>query len=106
MARSIPIEKAMDDALVVWAQNGEPLRPEQGFPMRLLLPGWEGNTNVKWLSPPRARHSAVDDALGDRDIHGSARERHRSTVQLRDGCEIHHHVAGASGNDRTRLAAD
>ena len=49
MARSIPIEKAMDDALVVWAQNGEPLRPEQGFPMRLLLPGWEGNTNVKWL---------------------------------------------------------
>jgi len=49
MARSIPIEKAMDDALVVWAQNGEALRPEQGFPMRLLLPGWEGNTSVKWL---------------------------------------------------------
>lgn len=49
MTRSIPVEKAMDDALVVWAQNGEPLRPEQGFPLRLLLPGWEGNTNVKWL---------------------------------------------------------
>ncbi len=49
MTRSIPLEKAMDDALVVWAQNGEPLRPEQGFPLRLLLPGWEGNTNVKWL---------------------------------------------------------
>lgn len=49
LARSIPIEKAMDDALVAWAQNGEPLRPEQGFPLRLLLPGWEGNTNVKWL---------------------------------------------------------
>ena len=49
MTRSIPIEKAMDDALVVWAQNGEPLRPEQGFPLRLLLPGWEGNANVKWL---------------------------------------------------------
>lgn len=49
LARSIPVSKAMDDALVVWAQNGEPLRPEQGFPMRLLLPGWEGNTNVKWL---------------------------------------------------------
>ena len=49
MTRSIPIAKAMDDALVVWAQNGEPLRPEQGFPLRLLLPGWEGNTNVKWL---------------------------------------------------------
>jgi sulfane dehydrogenase subunit SoxC len=49
MARSIPMEKALDDALVVWAQNGEPLRPEQGFPLRLLLPGWEGSTNVKWL---------------------------------------------------------
>jgi len=49
MARSIPLAKAHDDALVVWVQNGEPLRPEQGFPIRLLLPGYEGNTNVKWL---------------------------------------------------------
>jgi sulfane dehydrogenase subunit SoxC len=49
LARSIPMSKVMDDALVVYAQNGEPLRPEQGFPIRLLLPGWEGNTNVKWL---------------------------------------------------------
>jgi len=49
MTRSIPMEKALDDALIVWAQNGEQLRPEQGFPLRLLLPGWEGNTNVKWV---------------------------------------------------------
>jgi sulfane dehydrogenase subunit SoxC len=49
MARSIPIAKAWDDAMVVYAQNGEPLRPEQGYPARLLLPGWEGNTQVKWL---------------------------------------------------------
>lgn len=49
LARSIPIAKALDDALVAYAQNGEPLRPEQGYPLRLLLPGWEGNTNVKWL---------------------------------------------------------
>ena len=49
MTRSIPMHKAMDDALIVWAQNGEPLRPEQGFPLRLLVPGWEGNANVKWL---------------------------------------------------------
>ena len=49
LARSIPMPKAYDDALVVWAQNGEPLRPEQGYPMRLLLPGYEGNANVKWL---------------------------------------------------------
>jgi len=49
MTRSVPVEKAFDDAMIVWAQNGEPLRPEQGFPLRLLLPGWEGNANVKWL---------------------------------------------------------
>src|SRR5262245_16265890 len=48
-ARSIPIAKAMDDAMVAYAQNGEPLRPEQGYPIRLFLPGWEGNSNVKWL---------------------------------------------------------
>jgi len=49
MSRSIPLEKAMDDALIVYAQNGEPLRPEQGYPVRLINPGWEGNTCVKWL---------------------------------------------------------
>lgn len=47
--RSIPLEKLLDDALVVYGQNGEHLRPEQGFPMRLLLPGYEGSTNIKWL---------------------------------------------------------
>jgi sulfane dehydrogenase subunit SoxC len=49
LSRSVPLEKAMDDALLVYAQNGEPLRPAAGYPVRLLLPGWEGNVNVKWL---------------------------------------------------------
>jgi sulfane dehydrogenase subunit SoxC len=49
MSRSIPIEKALDDAMIALFQNGERLRPEQGYPVRLLLPGWEGNTSVKWL---------------------------------------------------------
>jgi sulfane dehydrogenase subunit SoxC len=49
LTRSIPIEKALDDALLAYAQNGERLRPEQGYPLRLLLPGYEGNTNIKWL---------------------------------------------------------
>ena len=49
MTRSIPMTKAWDDALVVYGQNGEALRPEQGYPVRLLLPGWEGNSSVKWL---------------------------------------------------------
>ena len=49
MNRSIPLEKALDDALIALYQNGERIRPEQGYPMRLLLPGWEGNTSIKWL---------------------------------------------------------
>jgi sulfane dehydrogenase subunit SoxC len=49
LSRSVPIEKAMDDAMLVYAFNGEPLRPGNGYPVRLLLPGFEGNTCVKWL---------------------------------------------------------
>jgi sulfane dehydrogenase subunit SoxC len=49
MTRSVPVRKAWDDAMIVYAQNGEAVRPEQGYPARLLLPGWEGNANVKWL---------------------------------------------------------
>lgn len=49
MSRSVPLEKALDDAILALFQNGERLRPEQGYPLRLVLPGWEGNMNVKWL---------------------------------------------------------
>jgi sulfane dehydrogenase subunit SoxC len=49
MARSIPLAKALDDCLVAYRQNGEMLRPEQGYPARLVVPGWEGNVWVKWL---------------------------------------------------------
>jgi len=49
MSRSFPIEKALDDAMICLYQNGERVRPSNGYPMRLLLPGFEGNMNVKWL---------------------------------------------------------
>lgn len=49
MHRSIPLEKMLDDALIALYQNGERLRPEQGYPLRLFLPGYEGNTSIKWL---------------------------------------------------------
>jgi sulfane dehydrogenase subunit SoxC len=49
MSRSFPLAKAMDDALVCLYQNGERIRPSNGYPIRLLLPGFEGNMNVKWL---------------------------------------------------------
>ncbi|GAC1403048.1 MAG: sulfite dehydrogenase [Candidatus Velthaea sp.] len=49
MTRSVPIDKALDDAMIAWSQNGERLRPENGYPLRLVLPGWQANLNVKWL---------------------------------------------------------
>lgn len=49
MTRSIPVRKGWQDAMIAYGQNGEAIRPEQGYPARLFLPGWEGNTNVKWI---------------------------------------------------------
>jgi sulfane dehydrogenase subunit SoxC len=50
LARSIPIEKIREDGLLALYQNGERVRPEQGYPMRLVLPGHEGNMNIKWVT--------------------------------------------------------
>ena len=49
MTRSLPMAKALEDAMLVYAQNGEALRPENGYPLRLFLPGFEGNMSIKWL---------------------------------------------------------
>ena len=49
LTRTIPIEFALNDVLVVYGQNGEMLRPEQGYPLRLIVPGVQGISNVKWL---------------------------------------------------------
>ena len=54
--KSVPIAKALDDVLVAYGQNGEPVRPDHGFPLRLVVPGFEGIYNVKWLK----RIKAVD----------------------------------------------
>lgn len=75
MTRSIPMEKALDDALVVYAQNGEALRPEQGYPLRLILPGFEGNTQIKWL-----RRLEVSDAP-----YMTREETSKYTDLMRDG---------------------
>src|SRR5437879_12210490 len=49
LSRSVPLAKAMDDALVALYQNGERIMPGNGYPLRLVLPGWEGNANIKFL---------------------------------------------------------
>jgi sulfane dehydrogenase subunit SoxC len=48
-ASSLPLAKVMDDALVAYGMNGEPLRPQQGFPLRLIVPGFEGIHQIKYL---------------------------------------------------------
>src|ERR1700722_16526121 len=49
LTRSVPIEKCLEDRLIVYSQNCERLPAQQGYPLRLILPGFEGNMNVKWL---------------------------------------------------------
>jgi sulfane dehydrogenase subunit SoxC len=75
MSRSIPLAKAMDDALICLYQNGEKVRPSNGHPVRLLLPGFEGNTNVKWLR----RLKLVDAPVMTKD------ETSKYTILLKDG---------------------
>ncbi len=75
LTRSIPIEKCLDDAILVYSQNGERLRPQQGYPLRLFLPGFEGNMSVKWL---RRLHVAAEPAY-------SREETSKYTDLLPDG---------------------
>ena len=49
MTRSIPLEKLLKDGIIAYGQNGEAIRPEQGYPVRLIIPGWQGNMHIKWL---------------------------------------------------------
>ncbi|WP_425074942.1 sulfite dehydrogenase [Sagittula sp. S175] len=58
--RSMPMEKAMDDVLVAFKANGEALRKEHGYPVRLVVPGWEGNMWVKWLRRVEVTNAAVE----------------------------------------------
>jgi len=72
--RSLPLDKALDDCLVAFKANGEALRKEHGYPVRLVVPGWEGNLWIKWLrrievtdGPVESREetSKYSDLLGD-----------------------------------------
>jgi sulfane dehydrogenase subunit SoxC len=74
VSRSIPLAKAMDDALVCLYQNGERVRPSNGYPVRLLLPGFEGIMNVKWLR----RIKLVNDPAMTKD------ETSKYTILLKD----------------------
>lgn len=75
MTRSVPVEKLQEDALIALYQNGEPIRPAQGYPMRLVLPGWEGNMQIKWLRRIE---------FGDAPFHTKEETRHY-TDRMADG---------------------
>src|SRR5271165_3798461 len=75
MSRSVPLAKAMDDAMIALYQNGKRIRPGNGYPMRMLLPGFEGNTNVKWLR----RIKLIDGPIMTRD------ETSKYTISLPSG---------------------
>lgn len=59
MSRSFPLAKGLGDAMLALYQNGERLRPEQGYPLRLLLPGYQGNMSVKWLRRIKVTNEAT-----------------------------------------------
>ena len=73
--RSIPMEKALDDVLVAFKANGEALRKEHGYPVRLVVPGWEGNMWVKWIR----RIEVTDEPVESRE------ETSKYTDTLEDG---------------------
>ena len=91
MNRSIPLDKALDDAIVALYQNGERLRPSNGYPMRLFLPGWEGNASVKWL---RSIKVTAEPAMSREETskYTDLQSDGRSLMFLvSNGCEIRHH---------------
>ncbi len=104
VARSIPLtDEIVNEAFVAFGQNGEPLRPAHGFPMRLVMPGFEGNLNIKWLRRLE---------FGDRpwmtrwetarytQLHG---QRQGDPVSASDGYELGDHVALGNDGDQARI---
>ena len=93
---SIPIAKALDDAMIALYQNGERLSPSNGYPMRILVPGYEGNMNVKWLHRIKLIEEPVDGDQRNHAIHLSRGGTEDLAVLLPDGGQILRHpsVAG------------
>ena len=80
---TLPLAKAMDDVMVAYAQNGEPVRPAQGHPVRMLVPGWEGPFSVKWLKhikvvdqPYFTWNESMNHSIPRPDLGGKSRWHH------------------------------
>ncbi len=88
MQRSIPVAKAMDNILLAYGQNGEAIRPAQGYPLRLIIPGWEGNANVKWLASAEGDQSAPHDAGRNLEVFRPDAGRQGEALHVPDGGEV------------------
>jgi len=82
-SHTMPLAKAMDDCFVAYGQNGEPVRVEQGYPIRMIVPGWEGPFNVKYLShikvvdePYHTWNESMNHSVMREDIGGKSRWYH------------------------------
>jgi len=103
MTRTIPISRAMDDCLVVYAQNGEALRKEQGYPIRLLVPGCEGNINVKWLRRLKVSQTpfyAKDETSRYTDLNSNTEKATISTLVMETKSIITFPSGGQALNDK------
>jgi sulfane dehydrogenase subunit SoxC len=84
MTRTIPMDAALKDVLVVWGMNGEMLRPENGYPLRLLVPGSQGVSSVKWLRRIEVGdmpYAAKDEAVHYIDLMPNGLHRQYTTIQ-------------------------
>jgi sulfane dehydrogenase subunit SoxC len=82
-SHTLPMAKALDDVFVAYGQNGEPLRVEQGYPIRMIVPGWEGPFSVKYLrhikvvdQPYHAWNEAMNHSIPRGDLGGKSRWYH------------------------------
>jgi sulfane dehydrogenase subunit SoxC len=82
-SHTLPMAKALDDVFVAYGQNGEPVRREQGYPIRMLVPGWEGPFNVKYLShikvvdqPYHTWNESMNHSISRADVGGKSRWYH------------------------------
>ncbi|HET6346786.1 MAG TPA: sulfite dehydrogenase, partial [Myxococcota bacterium] len=84
LTRTIAMERALDDVMVAWAMNGEMLRPENGYPLRLVAPGLQGVSWVKWLRRIEVGDqpwAAKDEALHYIDLMPDGTHRQYSSIQ-------------------------
>ncbi len=88
--RSIPMEKALDDCMIAWKMNGEALRPEQGYPMRLVVPGWEGNGGIGAV-PDRGRRHAGTTGKRPPEVPRTCWPTAKARRFLADGLPVGHH---------------